>query len=113
MSTKENTLYLEDMQVRFDELKDGFPRMTIIRELRENNFKDEADSLIENWHQERQAYLDEIGIEESSVLYDEEDPIREFYFIEEDNGSPNEEGYWSGFVKKELPMYLNVNYWTK
>lgn len=112
MSHMHNTLYLEGMQERFNEEKDGFARMALIRELRDNGFGNEAKSLIESWYFERQDYLDSVEVSDADVMQDQEEPPREFYYVDEEHGTPGEEGYWAGMVKKTVPMYLNVDYWT-
>ena len=110
MTNKYNENYAQNMRERFHELKDGFSRCTILTELQKDGLKQAAETLVGEWYIERMDYLDEVGIEEKALLNDEQDPIREFYYDEVENGNPGDDYQ---FTKQaiEVPRYLNVDYW--
>jgi hypothetical protein len=107
MSLKENSLYLENVIESFDNADSYQERLGIINELLERGFTEESNNLKECWFEERKNYLIDCGIEDSDIKIDEDG--REYYEVNLDNGSPNEEGYSVDRKKEYLPNYLNVN----
>lgn len=109
MSTKENDIWLENIYEKFKATTDGRDRAFFLHQLRSNGFKEEAENLVEDWHEERYDYLKDRGVGFAELLSDEDG---EFFLDETDNGNPGEDGYEVRVSKHYLPDHLNVEYWS-
>ena len=111
MSHPVNDAYLEDKYERFMSSHNGFERCTILCELFENGFTSAADSLVEEWREERKQFFVEAVVNEDHLLDDEDDPDIQYWKEEHELGTPGDD-YQIDTVRVEVPSYLNVDYWT-
>lgn len=108
MSHPANDLYLEQSREQFFSTENGFERATILFEMRDNGFVDEVENLKQEWADERQVFLESVGVVEDEVLVEGD---LEYYMDVDESGAPGED-YQVTEVKRPIPSYLDVDYWT-
>jgi len=111
MSHEQNIVWLDHMYELFNASTDGRTRALIIQLLKDNGFGEDASNLIEDWYEQRHEFCRAVGIKESDILYDDDNSV-EYYIDEVENGNPGEDGYGVDTVEREVPGYLDVEYWA-
>lgn len=110
MSHPINDKYLEDMRDSFVSSESGFERCTVLKELQLRGFYAEAETLKEDWYEERKQFMADSNLIEDELLQDEDDPTIEFWYEWEEMGTRGDD-YQFDKKRYEVPMYLNVDYW--
>jgi len=103
-----NDIYLENIYESFFSTKNGFERVTVLKELKEKGFEHEFNYLQGAWYIQRVEYLFEQGVEESELLIDDEG---EYRLEINESGAPGAD-YQVDEKKVYIPKYLNVDYWV-
>lgn len=108
MSDINNERLFEHWVERFDEVKDGFGRLAILEQIRQEGNAKLLYDLEESWYQERYQFLADNNVEEKDILFDKDTGLEYYLDIFESGGGDDYQTQQKAVV---LPFYLNVEHW--